>query len=969
MQKAKSILVKFLVLVLALCCSMAVMLGMTGCGAEDGKDGVGIQKVELNESTGKLEVTLTDGSKVVVDDQIVSTCGHSAVKEYQITEGTCVQDAEYLTVCDKDGGCGFAKISREPVADNHVIDKNASKYQNVYFGDLYGEDYPEIQLSEDKPACAGDVKFQLICECGEVLAEQASLAQHVYYEKGENSSYTTCMMRKCKFCNEVDEAYTNNHDAVYKKIRVVDDGANICEDGYQYVYVCETCFFDEQCKLCEGMIDESKTEVVPGAGHVVTAEWTKGEIPTFDSKGTITGYCEVCGTNATIEINKLVAKQDANGYDYEEVIAAGCETAGKDTYTITLNGVPFVYEVATSVAHKYNGVDMPLDKVYTAAEVGTVFGNAPATCKDHSGKGSFTCDVCNESYLVSISGNHPELTDADLIETKESVCIPGAEQGYKKYKCPVCEDEIIKPIAIPEHTWGEPVFDVQTYKLTFTCTVESCTGSKVIDCDAQPTITTDPATCAKAGSITYDFTYNNGTPDQFVVTLPQLKHYYGATTNEIDIYRTVPFTYTELKAMFGDNLVGLNTFGNSIADCSQSGNGAFECSSCRVEFLIPIMGDHDMVAGTVVAPTCTTDGYTVYTCSKHSDVTENRNIVSCIGSHDFEVIGQVQNVDGSVTISVKCTRDICDHYTEEITAENVREFTTPASCQADGEVYILYDYELDGTLVQDQKLQLRVLPKNADHKFGAHTITVDGVKVYSVAELKVIFGDDLSIAFGITLYGNAPASCQENGQFGFTCNACNTPYLVSYSGDHDWTDWTVIPANCVEDSIKYRTCQTAGCLDENEKVTTEYSLEGSVPALGHTYVVEAYTAPTVSAAGSITYKCSACDIDSITVEIPAAVYTIAEDGTVTVAEGYDIVSAVNATCRNEGVYKFSYVVKAADGQIVKADIFVEDTVEPIAHKQTTPPGSITWEKDGYIYTGHYCEDCGQIFVDTKVEKN
>ncbi len=70
--------------------------------------------------------------------------------------------------------------------------------------------------------------------------------------------------------------------------------------------------------------------------------------------------------------------------------------------------------------------------------------------------------------------------------------------------------------------------------------------------------------------------------------------------------------------------------------CDHEGSDEYEACTYTTTRVIPAK-DHNMVAGEVVAPTCATDGYTVYTCSYGCGKTESKDIVPATGAHVYSI--------------------------------------------------------------------------------------------------------------------------------------------------------------------------------------------------------------------------------------------------------------------------------------------------------------------------------------------
>ena len=279
----------------------------------------------------------------------------------------------------------------------------------------------------------------------------------------------------------------------------------------------------------------------------------------------------------------------------------------------------FAFGFASTLAaeehtHTYNGTPMPLDKIYTPDEVATVFGNAPASCLDESGKGAFTCDLCGNSFLVNLRGAC-QYEDDDVISFVDSTC---SQVGIKTYECGVCEQERTALVPRKPHTYTKPPVTATptggTLTLTFQC--DLCDAPENVVC-TDWSVDSEMPSCARDYTDTYTYTYTdrNGLSQEgtLAVTHTKLAHYYdNGEPVEIDLNKT--YTTSELKGIFGDSLTGLTTFGNVFTSCSTVGKAAFTCSGCDIPYLIAATGDHNWGAWVDMPADCLNAAYAYREC-------------------------------------------------------------------------------------------------------------------------------------------------------------------------------------------------------------------------------------------------------------------------------------------------------------------------------------------------------------------
>ena len=585
---------------------------------------------------------------------------------------------------------------------------------------------------------------------------------------------------------------------------------------------------------------------------------------------------------------------------------------------------------------------MPLDKVYAPSEVGRVYGNAPATCLDASGKGSFVCDLCGIDYLVSVKGEC-EYTEDDVIEFVDSTC---SSTGHKTYKCPVCEEEYTVTIRLKDHVYtGAPTVagpdGNNQITLTFKC--DACEAPKVIICDSYTTVE-NPATCAAPGSTVYNYVYTDGGVQQngsFTVTHEQLAHYYTNATGNVEIDLTKVYTMSELKEIFGEALTDLTTYGNVYTDCTTSGSVSFICSGCNTPFLFTATGDHVWAEDSRTDATCTEAGTITYVCS--TDATHTKTVTDPAApatSHTYVLDEDATDVANNKFVFV-CSND--ETHVLNIEAETYREEINPADCMNGGNKVLYYTYIDPNTGLEtaEQSVVLETYQPTGMHTHGTVN-NIDLDKVYTVVELKTIFGDNLD---GITIYGNYPTVCTDEVPVSFVCDVCNEPLLINkVIGEHTYTAWNVVPETCETDGYQDRNCSV--CNQAYEKI------DGN-PATDHSFTYTLTGEPTAETAGTVIATCANCtDYNKE--------YTIPAKGD----EAYTKTTTRPATCQAEGLYTYTYVVK--DGETTIYTYTYTETIPVVEHVDAVPPVETTWENGGYLYTGYFCGECQQMIVTNKV---
>ena len=386
-------------------------------------------------------------------------------------------------------------------------------------------------------------------------------------------------------------------------------------------------------------------------------------------------------------------------------------------------------------------------------------------------------------------------------------------------------------------------------------------------------------------SVNYDangttvFTYNP-TVNAWVSVLDGVEKYLG--------------TYKDFATISVSNLSYINADNTGVSQFPLdvlAGTPAVEEHTC------------EFVAGETVDPTCTEDGYTVYTCT--CGKTENRDVVKATGHSHEQVIGWHPQM-----VAADCTTSgvdvyVCacgDTYTVEIGTDpdahafwGDEEIITEANCatQTNGlkkvscangcgaieeqEIYYEYSHEWD---VQDET---------------AATCTTDG-HYYAVCTLCEEVEEYSSEAQG---HYNWYLTCGETG----ACMECG----VEFTKQHNLTE-----ATCTEAPFCYDCWSEVGEALGHNYVGGTCENCGEMDPAGHTceFVAGETVDPTCTEAGYTVYTCEGCGATENRDEVAAT-------GHVNTTE-----NVVDATCTTAG----SKTVVCACGETVSTE-----TIDALGH--------------------------------------
>lgn len=284
----------------------------------------------------------------------------------------------------------------------------------------------------------------------------------------------------------------------------------------------------------------------------------------------------------------------------------------------------------------------------------------------------------------------------------------------------------------------------------------------------------------------------------------------------------------------------------------------------------------------VVAPTCTEQGYTLYTCSVCGYSYEG-DFVPATGHS----MGDWES-DGSGNHTRHCNN--CD-YSETKACDYTYAVTTPATCTSAGEG--TYTCSVCGYSYTE------VIPVNPEaHKYDggvytAPTCTEDGYTTYTC---EYCGGTKVDIDEGSATGHNFGAWVPNgNGTHTHTCeNGCGT------SENAACTDFDIAHTkepNCTETGLDTYTCNDCGY------VKTEV-----VAALGHDYVGTETKAPTCTEEGVMTYECSRCH-DTYTESISAKGHSWGDVQVITQAT-CTTTGIMSAVCKVCGEHQSEAVIPA-----------------------------------------------------------
>jgi hypothetical protein len=380
-------------------------------------------------------------------------------------------------------------------------------------------------------------------------------------------------------------------------------------------------------------------------------------------------------------------------------------------------------------------------------------------------------------------------------------------------------------------------------------------------------------------------------------------------------------------------------YGSAVSNGHDS-TQRYWCSTCRARKDVTTVNSHTYTS-TVIAPTCTLQGYTKYTCTV-CGYSYNTNYKAALGHEWNDGVTIVEPTEESTGL-IRYTCLICEATRDEILPklEHVHDYeTTVVAPTCTDEGYTIFVCTLCGSKFNDY-FEEPLGHKEVIDKAVAATCTEDGLsegKYCSVCK-EVLVKQEVVKALGHkeVIDKAVAATCTKTGLTeGKHCSVCNTVLkkqeVVKALGHKEVVDKAVAP-----------TCTETGLTEGKHcSVCKEVLVKQEVvKAPGHKEVVDKAVAATCTASGLTEGKhCSVCN-------------TVLKKQETVKALGHAEVKdeAVDATCTETGLKAGKHCSRCNE-------IIVKQEVIPAkGHKVVTDKGRIsTCTEDGHT-EGYRCTRC------------
>ena len=604
-------------------------------------------------------------------------------------------------------------------------------------------------------------------------------------------------------CSELKDIYYTGTEEQWNAIEISADNTQITETAtihynyhehdYQAVVTPVTCTRDGYttytCTICG---DTYTDAVISALGHDYIVEETTATCTT----GGHTKYtCSRCGDTYTDN------EVEALGHNYNIVVTAPtCMEGGYTTYTCSRCGDTYTGEEKDALGHDFRAVVTP-----------------PS---EEQGYTTYTCSRCGESYVsdytapVIFTGSCGTNVRYSLDTTTGVLTISGSGpmENYTSEDSPFFSNSDVYKVVIEDGVTsiGECIFDAcaNLKSVSIPNSVTSIGVAAFMRCKGLTSITI-PNSVTSIGFKAFCYCGLQR------VTIPNSitkleRGTFGVCESLVSV--TIPETVTRI----GEELFYRCT---SLKDIYYSGGeddwNAISIDSNNAELFgatihYSYAHEHNYTAY-VTSPTCTSGGYTLYSCSICGD-SYTGNDTAPLG-HDYR----------DVVTAPTCVQSGYTTHTCSRCGDKYIDSTTPARGHTEGVLAAV-----------------------------APTCTMSGKTegVKCIMCEAVLTPQDIIPALGHDYQSVVTApTCAQGGYTTYTCSRCGDSYVSDYvlqTDEHSMTSSVTRPATCAATGVRTYTCSVCG-----------YSYTEGIPMLEHNYV-KYVIAPTCADRGYTMYTCEVC---------------------------------------------------------------------------------------------------------------
>ena len=636
---------------------------------------------------------------------------------------------------------------------------------------------------------------------------------------------------------------------------------------------------------------------------------------------------------------------DSHNHDFMAVVTAPtCTSDGYTTYTCEC-GDSYVSDSVSATGHDYSSST-----------------TAPTCTSD--GYTTYTC-ACGDSYVSDkVATNGHQYSAVVTAPT----CIAG---GYTTYTCSCGDSYVSDNVAAKGHSYSTkvtaPTCTANGYT-TYTCACGDSYVSNHVGAKGHSYSTKVTAPTCTAGGYT---TYTCACGDSYVSDNVAAKgHSYStkvtAPTCTAGGYTT--YTCTCGYSYTGDTVAANGHTEETIpavdATCTSTGlTEGKKCSICGVLTVAQTKVDakgHSYTSK-ITSPTCTTSGYTTYTCTcgysytgntvnatGHINTTTATKAATCIEpgytkvtcACTYEVSNIVIPKLEHTFVEGKCSCGAEDSEYEPPHVHQYNATVTAPTCTANG--YTTYTCSCGSSYTDD----FVAAKGHAEETIPAVAATCTssgltaGKKCSTCGTVTVAQETVAAKGHSYTLKVTAP-TCTADGYTTYTCT-CGYSYTGDTVAANGHTEETIpaVDATCTSTGFTAgKKCSTCGTVTVAQE---------TVATKSHSYTSKV-TAPTCTTTGYTTHTCSSCG-DTYTSD------TVAANG-----HTEETIPAVDATCTSTGL------TEGKKCSICGVVTVAQTNVDAKGHSYTSKITSPTCTTTGY--TTHTCSSCGDTYTSDNVAAN
>ena len=397
-----------------------------------------------------------------------------------------------------------------------------------------------------------------------------------------------------------------------------------------------TCTTGKTCALCGaeyGILGHDWSKWMPNGNDTHTRRCTRRNCPEVDTAN-CTGGTATCSAKAVCEVcGGKYGERNPNNHDlvHHDAKAPTCTEIGWDAYdTCSRSGCNYTTYVELPAQH---------DFVYHQAK--------PATCKEKGWDAYRTCSRCDYTDYVEL----PALKNHDLKQyvTKAPTC---TEIGFAFVRCWRCDYYASQVLPALNHDLKQyaakaPTCTEKGWNAYETCSRSGCDYTTYVELPAQHDLVhhdAQAATCTEKGWDAYDTCSrcDYTTYAELSALNHDLVHHdaQAPTCTEAgwDAYKTCSrcdyTTYAELSALNHDFV----HHEAKAPTCTEKGWDAYEtCKNCNYTTYAELSAlNHDLVHHDAQAPTCTEAGWDAYDTCSRCDYTTYAELSAL--NHDYQAV-------------------------------------------------------------------------------------------------------------------------------------------------------------------------------------------------------------------------------------------------------------------------------------------------------------------------------------------